>query len=311
MATDITPDAARAAVAAAEVVSARPKLTLGRFAALGTVGFAICFYGIPLLWLFLAGTRSGASLVQDAPLSIGNWSSFRDTWINLTTYNDFQMAQWALNSLIYAVGGVSLALVSAIPAGYALALEHFPGRRLILILTLIAMITPSTATVLPIFLQLSLLGLNNTYLGFILASGFFPFGVYLSYIYFSSSLPRGVMDSARIDGCNRWQIFSKIALPLAGPLVALVAFFSFLAVWSNYFLAMVLLSSTDLFNLPVGLTAMVSGSGALSNLPAGNIPIKKPEVILAAILVALPVLLIFLVAQGKVRSGLLSGAEKG
>lgn len=311
MATDITADATRAAVAVAEVVSARPRLTPGRLAALATVGFAICFYGIPLLWLFLAGTRSGASLVEDAPLAIGNWSSFRDTWINLTTYNDFQMAQWALNSLIYAVGGVALALVSAIPAGYALALEHFPGRRLILILTLIAMITPSTATVLPIFLQLSLLGLNNTYLGFILASGFFPFGVYLSYIYFSSSLPRGVMDSARIDGCNRWQIFSKIALPLAGPLVALVAFFSFLAVWSNYFLAMVLLSSTDLFNLPVGLTAMVGGSGALSNLPAGNIPIKKPEVILAAILVALPVLLIFLVAQGKVRSGLLSGAEKG
>lgn len=293
------------------VITARPRLTPGRIAAFATLAFAICFYGIPLLWLFMASTRSGASLVGDAPLSLGSWETFRTTWLNLTTYNDFQMARWALNSLIYAVGGVGLALVSAIPAGYALALGHFPGRRLILILTLVAMITPSTATVLPIFLQLSLLGLNNTYLGFTLASGFFPFGVYLSYIYFSSSLPRGVMESARIDGCNRWQVFSRIALPLAGPLVALVAFFGFLAIWSNYFLAMVLLSSTDLFNLPVGLTAMVSGSGALSNLPAGNIPIKKPEVILAAILVALPVLVVFLLAQGKVRSGLLSGAEKG
>lgn len=298
-------------IAAPATIAARPRLTPGRLAALATLAFAICFYGIPLLWLFIASTRSGASLVTDPPLSLGSWGNFRATWLNLTTYNDFQMAQWALNSLIYAMGGVGLALVSAIPAGYALALGHFPGRRLILILTLVAMITPSTATVLPIFLQLSLLGLNNTYLGFILASGFFPFGVYLSYIYFTSSLPRGVMESARIDGCNRWQVFRRIALPLAGPLVALVAFFSFLAVWSNYFLAMVLLSSTDLFNLPVGLTAMVSGSGALSNLPAGNIPIKKPEVILAAILVALPVLVVFLLAQGKVRSGLLSGAEKG
>lgn len=298
-------------IAAPATIAARPRLTPGRLAALATLAFAICFYGIPLLWLFIASTRSGASLVTDPPLSLGSWDNFRATWLNLTTYNDFQMAQWALNSLIYAMGGVGLALVSAIPAGYALALGHFPGRRLILILTLVAMITPSTATVLPIFLQLSLLGLNNTYLGFILASGFFPFGVYLSYIYFTSSLPRGVMESARIDGCNRWQVFRRIALPLAGPLVALVAFFSFLAVWSNYFLAMVLLSSTDLFNLPVGLTAMVSGSGALSNLPAGNIPIKKPEVILAAILVALPVLVVFLLAQGKVRSGLLSGAEKG
>lgn len=290
---------------------ARRRLSFGWLLALAVLGFAVCFFGIPLLWLFVASTRSATSLIHDAPLALGSWDVFRQTWINLTTYNDFQMARWALNSAIYAVGGVGLALVTTIPAGYALALENFPGRRLILILTLVAMITPSTATVLPIFLQLSLLGLNNTYLGFILASGFFPFGVYLSYIYFSSSLPRSLLEAARIDGCNRWQVFARVALPLAWPLVALVAFFSFLAVWSNYFLAMVLLARTSLYNLPVGLTALVGGSGALSNLPAGNIPISKPEVLLAAILVALPVLLVFLVAQGKVRAGLLSGADKG
>ena len=204
-----------------------------------------------------------------------------------------------------------LSLVASIPGGYALALSEFPGRRLILILTLIAMITPSTAVVLPIFLEMNLLGLNNTYAGLILASGFFPFGVYLSYVYFSTSLPKGVMDSARVDGCTRLQLFFRIALPLARPIVALVAFFSFLAIWSNYFLAFVLLSDDRLYNLPVGLTALVSGSGALSNLPSNDVPIKKPEVVLAAILVILPVLVIFLAAQRFVRSGMLSGAEKG
>lgn len=286
-------------------------ISFGRFVVYATLAFAVCFYGIPLVWLFMAGTRSEASLFSDSPFTIGSWDTFVVTWLNLTTYNDFQIVSWALNSLIYSVGGVALSLIAAIPAGYVLALSEFPGRRLILILTLIAMITPSSAVVLPIFLEMNLIGLNNTYAGLILATAFFPFGVYLAYIYFSSSLPKGVMDSARVDGCNRLQLFTRIALPLARPIVALVAFFSFLANWSNYFLAFVLLSDDKLYNLPVGLTALVSSSGALSNLPSNDVPIKKPEVILASILVVVPVLLVFLVAQRFVRTGVLSGAEKG
>lgn len=287
------------------------RLSLGRFIVFAVLAFAVCFYGLPLLWLFLAGTRSQASLFSDPPFSLGTWVAFSRTWTNLTSYNNFQMLTWATNSLIYSVGGVLLSLVASIPGGYALAASEFPGRKLILMLTLIAMITPSTAVVLPIFLEMNLLGLNNTYGGLILASGFFPFGVYLTYVYFSTSLPKSVMDSARIDGCDRFQLFSRIALPLARPIVALVAFFSFLAIWSNYFLAFVLLTDDKLYNLPVGLTVLVSSSGALSNLPSNDVPIKKPEVILAAILVVLPVLLIFMVAQRFVRSGMLSGAEKG
>ncbi|MET3898976.1 multiple sugar transport system permease protein [Devosia sp. UYZn731] len=287
------------------------RLNLGRLVVYATLAFAVCFYGIPLLWLFIAGTRSESSLLSDPPFALGTWEAFSRTWSNLTSYNNFQIVSWATNSLIYSVGGVLLSLVACIPGGYALALSEFRGRKLILLLTLIAMITPSTAVVLPIFLEMNLLGLSNTYAGMILASGFFPFGVYLTYVYFSSSLPKGVMDSARVDGCNRFQLFTRIALPLARPIIALVAFFSFLAIWSNYFLAFVLLSDDKLYNLPVGLTALVSGSGALSNLPSNDVPIKKPEVVLAAILVVLPVLLIFMAAQRFVRSGMLSGAEKG
>ena len=287
------------------------RLNPGRFVVFATLTFAVCFYGIPLLWLFIAGTRSEASLLTDPPFALGTWEAFSRTWNNLTSYNNFQIVTWATNSLIYVVGGVLLSLIACIPAGYALAASEFPGRKLILVLTLIAMITPSTAVVLPIFLELNMLGLSNTYAGLILASGFFPFGVYLTYVYFSTSLPKGVMDSARVDGTNRFELFSRIALPLAKPIIALVAFFAFLGIWSNYFLAFVLLSDDKLYNLPVGLTALVSGSGALSNLPSNDVPIKKPEVVLAAILVVLPVLIIFMAAQRFVRSGMLSGAEKG
>jgi multiple sugar transport system permease protein len=291
--------------------TARPSFSLGRFAVFAVLAFAAVFYGVPLLWLFVAGTRSQASLYSGSPYALGDWASLVRTWTNLTSYNDFQIVSWAINSAIYAVGGVVLSLLSAIPAGYVLALYDFPGRKLVLVLTLIAIITPSSAIVLPIFLEMNLIGLNNTYAGLILATGFFPFGVYLAYIYYSSSMPAGVMDSGLIDGCNRFQLFWHMGLPLAGPLLALVAFFSFLANWSNYFLAFVLLSSDKLYNLPVGLTALISGAGALNNTAASEIPIKMPEAIQASILVVAPVLVIFLVSQRFVRSGLLSGAEKG
>lgn len=287
------------------------KLTYGQILIFATLLFALCFFGIPLLWLFGAAFRSEASLYSSSAFSWPDFEAFSNTWHNLTTYNNFQLWLWAKNSIIYSVGGVLLSLFACIPAGYALALNDFPGRKFILVTTLIAMITPSTALVLPIFLELNLLGLDNSYAGMILASGFFPFGVYLAYIFFSSSLPKGVLDSSLIDGCSRIQQFTRIAFPLAKPIVSLIAFFSFLAIWSNYFLAFVLLSSDKLYNLPVGLTALVSSSGALSNLAANNIPIKKPEVLLAAVLIILPVLLVFLISQRFIKSGMLAGSEKG
>lgn len=287
------------------------KLSVGQFVVFATLLFAVCFYGIPVLWLFWSAFRSEASLYSGRAFDWFDLDAFRASWHNLTTYNNFQLALWIKNSVIYYIGGISLSLVTCIPAGYALALSEFPGRKAILGITLIAMITPSTAIVLPIFLELSMLGLSNTYLGLILATAFFPFGVYLAYILFSTSLPKGVMDSALIDGCSRLQVFTRIALPLAKPIISPIGFFSFLGIWSNYFLAFVLLSDDKLYNLPVGLTTLVSSSGALSNLPSNDIPIRKPEVILAAVLMVLPVVLVFLGAQRFVRSGLLSGAEKG
>src|SRR5690606_16219120 len=194
---------------------------------------------------------------------------------------------------------------------YVLATQEFPGRRLILLVTLVAMITPNAAIVLPIFLEMSLLGLNNTRISLVLATAFFPFGVYLAFIYFATSLPREILNSARIDGASPWQTFWRVGLPLATPAIALIAFFSFVANWSNYFLAFVLLSDDELYNLPVGLTALISGSRALSFSALTGIPVRRPEAILAAILVVLPVLVIFLFSQRYIRAGQLAGAEKG
>jgi len=289
-----------------------PPIRLGAFVVGATLAFFACFYGIPLVWLFIASTRTENSLLIDSPFVLGSVKDFLQAWTNISSYNDFQVLTWVKNSLVYSVGGVGLSLISAIPAGYVLALYNFPGRRLILILTLIAMITPGSAMVLPIFLELNLLQLNNTYVGLILATAFFPFGVYLAYIYYSTSLPKSILDSARVDGCSRTGLFIHIGLPLAKPVVALIAFFSFVANWSNYFLAFVLLSDDKLYSLPVGLTSLISSSGALNHgIASGMIPIGLPEAIQASIFITMPVLIIFLISQRFVRAGMLSGAEKG
>ena len=272
---------------------------------------AFVFYATPMIWLIFAAFRDEPTLYASGPFALGSFSMLRDTWHNLSTYNDFQIGRWALNSAIYTVGGVGLSLVAVMPAGFVLATYDFPLRKTILVLTLVAMITPNTVVALPIFLQMQAFGLNNSYLGMIIATAFFPFGVYLAYIFYAISLPSGLIDSARIDGASRFQVFLKVALPLSKSLIALVAFFSFLANWSNYFLAFVLLTKDELYSLPIGLAVLVSSSGALGNDVASDIPINKPETIVAALLVVAPVLILFLVSQKYVRSGTLSGAEKG
>ena len=164
----------------------------------------------------------------------------------------------------------------------------------------------------PIFLEMTLLGLTNTYSGLILASSFFPFGVYLAYIFYATSLPKSVVESARVDGCGHFQCFLHMGLPLAKPLVALLAFFSFVNNWNNYFLAFVLITDDDKQNLPVGLTTLINSSGALDlQAASNNIPVRQPETIQAAILVVLPIIIVFLMSQKHVRSGLNAGAEKG
>ena len=276
------------------------------------LAFFIILYGVPLLWLLLASTRTESSLISDTPLSFGSIAAAKETYLNLASYNSGQIYTWAWNSVIYTVGSVTLTLLSCIPAGYALAMSEFRGRKFILIMTLIAMITPSQAIILPIFLELTLLGLTNTYTGLILASSFFPFGVYLAYIYYTTSLPKSVVESARIDGCGHFQCFVHMGLPLAKPLVALVAFFSFVNNWNNYFLAFILISDDNKQNLPVGLTTLINSSGALNpQEAANNLPIGQPEAIQAAVLVVLPIIVVFLFSQSYVRSGLNAGAEKG
>ncbi len=274
--------------------------------------FAV-FFVVPLLWLILAPTKSDGALVTSGPFSFGSFNQLTLAWQHLDAFSDHIFRAWIGNSLLYAVSATALVLATAIPAGYGLALTEFPGRRLVLTLTLIVMIMPGAALVLPIFLELNAVHLIGSTLSVILPFAFFPFGVYLAYIYYATAVPRDLLDAARVDGGNEWQTFRRVALPLAKPVVALVFFFSFVADWNNFFLPYAVLADSSQYPVQVGLSDLLSSTPSFNPAAGGGgqqVNIFRPELALATLLAIVPVLLVFLFAQRFLVSGLLQGASK-
>ena len=155
----------------------------------GTFGFSLrwavlllfaAYFFIPMLWLVLATSKSAPQLLDLPPLAFGSFQRIQEAWQRIIEYQNGEVLQWALNSIRYAAFGLALSLASCLPAGYILAIARFPGRRLLLWLTLITMLLPPSALVLPMFMELNLVHLVNTPWAVILPAAFFPFGTYLT-----------------------------------------------------------------------------------------------------------------------------------
>ncbi|WP_345763054.1 carbohydrate ABC transporter permease [Diaminobutyricibacter sp. McL0608] len=273
-------------------------------------GFAI-FCVVPLVWLLLAPSKNDAELVAN-PLSFGSLDRVVLSWQHLADYNGGAMFEWMLNSVVYAFVPLVITVVISLLAAYALATMRFRGRKMILMATLLAMVLPAAALVLPLFLELNAVHLINTAWSVILPASFFPFGVYLAFVYFATSLPNELLEAARIDGCSEVGVFMRVALPLAKPVIALLAFFSFVANWNNYFLPYVMLTDDSKFNLPVGLGTLISSTPALAPTKGGSLlPITYPEAAMAGLIVVVPVAILFLFFQRFLIRGILSGSSKG
>jgi multiple sugar transport system permease protein len=271
----------------------------------------LVFFVLPVVWLLLAPTKTAGQLLDLSPLSFGAFSNVGLAWSHLVSFENGILFVWLKNSAIYSGGSLILTLATSIPAGYALALTRFRGRKVLLTITLLVMIMPSASLVLPLFLELNLFGLIGTVWSIILPFSFFPFGVYLVYIYFATSLPREMLEAARIDGVSEWQLFTKIALPLAKPVVALVAFFSFVGNWNNFFLPYLVLPSSNQFPIQVGLNQLLSSTPSFNPLAGKGLNIQSPELALSIIIAIVPVLVVFLFSQRALVSGMLAGSTKG
>jgi multiple sugar transport system permease protein len=176
------------------------------------------FFAVPLVWLVLATTKNGEQLYFGAPLSFGSVNHLVRNWQQLMSLNGDAFGGWFGNSVEYACGATAIVLLVDIPAGFGLAICSVRVRRPFLLVTLVAMLIPNNALVLPIFLEMFHAHLVGNPLSVILPFAFFPFaffpfaffpfaffpfaffpfaffpfGVYLAYIYFSTSIPSDML----------------------------------------------------------------------------------------------------------------------
>ena len=287
----------------------RPASIPGYLAAGMLLAAFLLFFIVPVLWLLLAATKTDPELVYQSPFSFGSWHALRENWDALTSFQGDTILLWLRNSTLQAFGALVITLLAGIPAGYALAMMEFRGRRVLLVVTLVVMLMPATTLVIPLFLELNAAHLIGTMWSVVLPYSFYPFGVYLTYIYFSTALPRDLLAAAKVDGCSEFGAFRQVALPLATPVVALVGFFSFVANWTNYFLPYVMLPESSQYPVQVGLGLLLTDVPQF-NPTAGTAAVLRPELALATLVAISPVLIVFLFAQRFLVTGLLAGSTK-
>jgi multiple sugar transport system permease protein len=274
--------------------------------------FAV-FFAAPILWLLLAPTKTDKALITSSPFSFGSLHQVALAWKHLDAFSSHIYRRWIGNTLYYALSATAITLAVGVPAGYGLAIGKFPGRKLVLSLTLVVMIVPAAALVLPIFLELNAMHLIGRSLSVILPFAFFPFGVYLAYIYYVTALPGDLLDAARVDGASELQTFLRVALPLAKPVLALVFFFSFVADWNNFFLPYVVLADSNQYPITVGLSDLLASTPSFNPAVGGggqSVHIFKPELALATLLAVVPIAIVFVFSQRALVRGLVGGAVK-
>jgi multiple sugar transport system permease protein len=252
---------------------------------------------LPFIWV-ISGSLRTTSDIQANP---GAWLPSEvtlDNFARLFSRNGF--STFLGNSVIVAIVIVIGNIIAASMAGFALAKLEFRGKRIAFAAVLIALMVPFSATFVPQFVVTVQLGLVDTLAGIALPSLVLPISIFIMR-QFAASIPDELLEAARIDGANEVRIFFQIFLPLAGPAVATVTIMSFLASWNNFIWPLIVAQSADSYTLPVGLAAM---SQAAQNVTDYGL------VLAGAVIVMLPVLVLFLFLQRYFVQGIVSTGLK-
>jgi multiple sugar transport system permease protein len=255
---------------------------------------------LPVSWVFIASTKSSAELFSTSTMVPG--TGLFGNLSDLTDYRDGVFWQWMVNTGLYAGAGAGLSTLVSALAGYALAKYRFRGRTLIFNMLLAGILVPAVVLAVPQYLLLAKAGMTDTYWSVLLPSVLSPYGIYLARIYASAAIPDELLEAARIDGASDYRVLATIALPLMGPGLVTVFLFQFVAIWNNFLLPFIMLSSDDKFPLTVGLYTLLKGGT--------NQPALYSLAITGAMLAIVPLIALFLGLQRYWRTDLMSGAVK-
>ena len=257
-------------------------------------------FAFPTWWMISSSLKTTSEILQVPPTL---WP--RDPDINsyrqVFALQPFARQYW--NSVYIAVLVTVGTMVVSSLAGYGFARIRFRGQNLLFVVVLVGLLVPIEVTIVPMFRAVSALGLIDTHWPLIIIPIFGAPSVLATFIMrqFFVTLPGELEEAGRIDGLGRWGLFRKVALPLAGPALASVGIITFLKSWNMYLEPVVFLSSRENYTLPRALTQYVDAYGG----PMWNIQLA------ATTLTAVPVLLVFVLAQRHFIQGLAQSGLKG
>lgn len=272
-----------------------PKLVVTHAALM--LASAIVLY--PVLWVVkMAFSPSQAFSMSPNPIPT---QVTLDNFIYLFTMQDGILWRQLLNSVVVSAATTLIGVVLASTAAYAFSRFRFPGRKLGMAGFLITQMFPGVVMAIPLYILLDELGLLNSLTGLILvySTSSLPFCVWMLKGYFDT-IPRDLEEAAIMDGASQWTLFTQIILPLARPAIVVTALFSFMTAWNEFILAATFLSDENMFTLPVVLQRFV-----------GDYSTQWGYFAAGAILVSVPVMLLFFRLQKYLIGGLTAGAVKG
>ncbi|NQT06952.1 MAG: carbohydrate ABC transporter permease [Candidatus Omnitrophica bacterium] len=252
---------------------------------------------LPLIWMFSSSLKTQDTIFSNMHIIVSDphWENYREAW----TKGNF--GAYFLNSVIYTVSVVGGVVFTASLAAFAFARLNFPGKNIMFYMFLITMMIPIPGSFIALYVLLQKLRLVNTRLGYILPqiNAGLALAIYILKTFFEE-LPKDLEDSARIDGCGKFGVYWHIAMPLAKPAIAVIVVFNAMAVWNEYLLAMLILSSKSLMPLQRGL--MVFQGAHITRYP----------LLMAGITIAVvPIVVLYLIMQRHIITGITAGAVKG
>ena len=271
---------------------------LGRIVFYALLVILFVYTVFPFYWAINTSLMSGSELFEPRPLPPDPaWGNY------VTIFQEQPFGRQILNSVFVAVAVVLLALALAVLAAYALGRIQFRGRRLLLFTILGVSMFPQIAVLSGMFELIRALGLYNNLLSLVLSYMIFtvPFTVWVLTT-FMRELPKELEEAAIVDGASPFVVVTQVFLPLMGPALVTTGLLAFIAAWNEFLFALTFTLSSEQRTVPVAI-GLISGASAYE-LPWANI-------MAASVVVTVPLILLVLIFQRRIVSGLTAGAVKG
>jgi ABC-type glycerol-3-phosphate transport system permease component len=270
---------------------------ISRLLSHGVLIFASVVIGLPFFWMISTSFKSDVEVGLFPPVWFPSellWENYVRVW----TAAPFEM--FYFNSVITTLSGLILEVIVGAMSAYAFARIEFPHRDALFLVVLATMMIPGEMALVPNYLTLRNLGWINTPQGIVIPYVSSAFGCFLLRQAFLS-IPQDLFDAAKMDGAGHLRMLLNIALPITRPVVATFALFLFIAKWNAYLWPLIVTNTWNMRTLPIGLVMVREAEGTLG----------WQHVMAASLLVLLPVLIVFFLAQRQIIEGIARGAVKG